>query len=47
MQRKQIQLSLKFSELPARILRNRFVDEYAKSEVEYLEWPLQRAITED
>jgi nitronate monooxygenase len=36
-----------FTALPARVLRNRFVEEYTKSEVEYLEWPLQHAINED
>jgi nitronate monooxygenase len=36
-----------FTGLPARLLRNRFLDEYTKSKVEYLDWPLQRSITED
>jgi nitronate monooxygenase len=36
-----------FTGLPARLLRNRFLDEYTKAKVEYLDWPLQRSITED
>jgi len=36
-----------FTGLPARVLRNRFLDEYTKSNSEYLKWPLQRSITED
>jgi nitronate monooxygenase len=36
-----------FTGLPARLLRNRFLDEYTKSNTEYLQWPLQRFITED
>ncbi|MGN6707991.1 MAG: NAD(P)H-dependent flavin oxidoreductase, partial [Candidatus Nitrosocosmicus sp.] len=36
-----------FTGLPARLLRNRFLDEYTKAKVECLDWPLQRSITED
>jgi nitronate monooxygenase len=36
-----------FTGLPARVICNRFLDEYGKSNVEYLMWPLQRSITED
>lgn len=36
-----------FTGLPARLLRNRFLDEYTKAKVEYLDWPLPRSITEN
>ena len=36
-----------FTGHPARVLRNRFVDEYAKSNLKSLGWPLQRYVTSD
>jgi nitronate monooxygenase len=36
-----------FTGLHARVLRNRFLDEYTKSGSEALIWPLQSAVTED
>jgi nitronate monooxygenase len=36
-----------FTGLPARVLRNSFVDEYTKSNSEPLKWPLQSVVTED
>jgi nitronate monooxygenase len=36
-----------FTGLPARLLRNRFLEEYTKSNAKYLNWPLQRSVTED
>jgi nitronate monooxygenase len=36
-----------FTGLPARVLRNRFLDEYTQSHIEHLKWPLHRTITED
>lgn len=36
-----------FTGVPARVLSNTFVKEYAKSELEPLRWPLQRFITND
>jgi nitronate monooxygenase len=36
-----------FTGLHARVLRNRFLDEYTKSDSEPLRWPLQYVVTED
>jgi nitronate monooxygenase len=36
-----------FTGVPARVLSNTFVKEYAKSELEPLRWPLQRFVTND
>ena len=36
-----------FTGLPARVICNRFLDEFIKSNIEYLIWPLQRSVTED
>lgn len=36
-----------FTGHPARVLRNTFVEEYVKSELEPLAWPLQRFVAED
>ena len=36
-----------FTGLHARVLRNRFLDEYTKSGCEPLRWPLQSSVTED
>jgi nitronate monooxygenase len=36
-----------FTGVPARVLSNNFVKEYAKSELEPLRWPLQRFVTND
>ena len=36
-----------FTGLYARVLRNRFLDEYTKSDFESLKWPLQSVVTED
>lgn len=36
-----------FTGHPARVLRNTFVEEYAKSEIEPLAWPRQRFVSED
>lgn len=36
-----------FTGLPARVLRNRFLEEYIKSHLEPLGWPLQGTIAED
>ncbi len=36
-----------FTGLNARVLRNRFLDEYIKSNSEILRWPLQSVVTED
>ena len=36
-----------FTGIPARVLYNRFLDEYFKSNIECLEWPIQRSITDD
>jgi nitronate monooxygenase len=36
-----------FTGLPARLLRNRFLDEYTKYKMGHLNWPLQGSIAED
>ena len=36
-----------FTGLPARVLRNKFVEEYEKSDLKPLGWPLQRSVTGD
>lgn len=32
---------------PARLLRNRLLEEYTKSNAKYFNWPLQRSVTKD
>jgi nitronate monooxygenase len=36
-----------FTGIPARVIYNRFLDEYSKFNIQHLEWPIQRSITED